>query len=559
MKRSLYILVLLLPAFVQAQSIHITTPHDNICNGSLTHFTATASGILSPHYHWKKNSSSIGTDSIGYTTSVLNNGDTIKCLLTNSVGDTFFATSNSIVMTVQTMPNAGTIYGTDTVACPGITKVLYDSTPGGVWTSLNGYVHVVNGSITSSGHAGGNDKIYYIVSNSCGRDTASRVVSLGLLPEHYLTFGYPLPTSFICVGEATMAMSGLDPYPGMLYSMHGFSKCLGITIQAISPGDEVIMGVDATECGTDTAYASLRISAPPASVMPILSSSSALCVGATAWLADSSKGQFKWSVSNDNLSINAAGMVTAFYPGQTTVTLQLSNSCGSSTTSTVISVLPPYPIIGSKAICGNDTIHLAEQSTGGTWSSKYNLENISPNGDVTPKATGEDVIWYSMPNGCTVTINVTMNAMPKLSPGDGIVCIGNMITLSADNIATWTSLNTNVATISVHGEVTGLAGGFATITYALASGCFDSVSIHVVDCTPEISVFPNPTLYETIIETDTTLYYHYELFDATGRELYSGDLTGSITRLDTKLLAGGIYMLRVSGPDRSYYGKLVKE
>jgi len=104
--RKLLCLLLLLPGFLQAQTIHITASGTTICTGTMVHFTATDTGVTSPHFRWKVNGTAAGIDSVAYSTATLTNGDTIKCLLTNSAGDTVYAVSNNVIDTVQVMPSA---------------------------------------------------------------------------------------------------------------------------------------------------------------------------------------------------------------------------------------------------------------------------------------------------------------------------------------------------------------------------------------------------------------------------------------------------------------------
>ena len=168
MKNIPYIL-LLFPIDVQAQFIHITTPTTTICKSSAAVFTATDSGITTPHYSWKLNGTNTGTDSATYTTNALNNGDSITCVLTDSTGDSIFATSNLIVISVDTPLNAGTITGYDTV-CVNATTTLTESVTGGIWSENTGAASIDSGIVT--GIRGGPegfpafDSVFYTVSNS---------------------------------------------------------------------------------------------------------------------------------------------------------------------------------------------------------------------------------------------------------------------------------------------------------------------------------------------------------------------------------------------------------
>ena len=79
-------------------------PPGPICTGTSVTFTATPTfGGTSPIFQWQLNGVNVGINSVTYTSSTLNDGDIITCILTsNSVCvTTFVANSNPIVMTVS--------------------------------------------------------------------------------------------------------------------------------------------------------------------------------------------------------------------------------------------------------------------------------------------------------------------------------------------------------------------------------------------------------------------------------------------------------------------------
>ncbi len=69
------------------------------------------------------------------------------------------------------LPHAASISGTDSL-CPGFTTTFTDTTTGGTWVSANPSIATVNSSGIVSSLTAGTVTILYIVSNSCGSDTA---------------------------------------------------------------------------------------------------------------------------------------------------------------------------------------------------------------------------------------------------------------------------------------------------------------------------------------------------------------------------------------------------
>ncbi len=132
-----------------APSVNIVPSINNICQGTPVTFTATPNnGGSAPVYQWQVNGSNAGTNSPTFSSSTLNNGDQVNCLVTsNAVCVTpASATSNIVTMTVNPLVTpAVSIAGVmQTSICPGST-VTFTATPtnGG---STPVYQWLVNGT-----------------------------------------------------------------------------------------------------------------------------------------------------------------------------------------------------------------------------------------------------------------------------------------------------------------------------------------------------------------------------------------------------------------------------
>ncbi|MGN6604719.1 MAG: right-handed parallel beta-helix repeat-containing protein [Ginsengibacter sp.] len=111
-------------------SLSISTPQNPVCQGSSATFAATAiNGGTAPVYHWQINGINTGDSSEAFTTDVLKNNDTIKCMLISSLAcanpDT--VESNTVVMVVKPLPTANA--GNDTSICKG-TSINLNGTGG---------------------------------------------------------------------------------------------------------------------------------------------------------------------------------------------------------------------------------------------------------------------------------------------------------------------------------------------------------------------------------------------------------------------------------------------
>jgi len=125
------------------------SPAGAICTGTSVTFSATPSqNNLSPTYQWQVNGGNVGTNSSTYTTTSLNNGDVVTCILLSSVNCVSGspATSNAIIELVS---NAPTITGTTPASfCSGSSVSLGASASSG---TINWYAFSTGGSSLSTG------------------------------------------------------------------------------------------------------------------------------------------------------------------------------------------------------------------------------------------------------------------------------------------------------------------------------------------------------------------------------------------------------------------------
>ncbi len=146
------------------------------------------------------------------------------------------------------------------------------------------------------------------------------------------------------------------------------------------------------------------------------------------------------------------------------------------------------PITGTTAICVGNTTTLSNATPGGTWTTtNTTIATVgSSSGIVTGVSTGTARITYSAAGGgCNSVITVTVSAVAPIT-GPSTVCQGGSVTLSnITTSGTWTSSNTNVATItSGTGVVYGVSPGTSVIMYTSPMGCFTTFTITVNSATP---------------------------------------------------------------------------
>lgn len=120
-----------------ATSLVISASPSNIVSaGSTVTFTAVPiNGGTSPAYQWKVNGNNVGTNSNTYSSSSLNNGDVVTCVLTSSLVCALTASSNGINIIIPVVSLSGTSN------CPNSVLTVSSSiNPLQIVWSLNGSV-----------------------------------------------------------------------------------------------------------------------------------------------------------------------------------------------------------------------------------------------------------------------------------------------------------------------------------------------------------------------------------------------------------------------------------
>ncbi|WP_126246695.1 Ig-like domain-containing protein [Chitinophaga rhizosphaerae] len=456
----------------------VITGTTDVCVGLTTDLdNAIAGGV------WTSSNPAVATiDAGGVVTGLTSGTTTITYTVTSASGCISTATT---IITVNALPNAGTITGTVDV-CVGLTTDLDNAIAGGVWTSSNPAVATIDAGGVVTGLTAGTTTITYTITSTSGCiATATTTVTVNALPSAGTITG----TTDVCVGLTT------DLENAVANGTWASSNTTVATIDA----DGIVTGLTA---GTTTitytvtnpsgcvATTTTTITVNALPIAGIITGTTNVCVGLTTDL-DNAVANGTWASSNTTVAtIDADGIVTGLTAGTTTITYTVTNTSGCiSTTTTTITVnaLPNAgTITGITDVCVGQSNDLDNAIAGGVWtSSNTTVATIDAGGIVTGLTAGTTTITYTVTSasGCisTATTTVTVNALPNAGTITGTtnVCVG--LTTDLDNAAangTWASSNTTVATIDAGGIVTGLTDGTTTITYTVTStsGCISTAT-----------------------------------------------------------------------------------
>jgi len=189
----------------------------SICSGDEVTFTATpTNGGLTPSFAWAVNGSAAGTNSNVFTTSSLEDGDVVTCVLTTSEPCPTAPTATSTAISVDVTPAASPLVSVTAVPslaiCTG-TTVNFTATPtdGGTapsyaWTVNDNPVGTDSDTYTSASLADGDVVVCILTSNAPCASPATTIsgpsvmsVSDQIVPSVSVSSD---PGTSICVGES---------------------------------------------------------------------------------------------------------------------------------------------------------------------------------------------------------------------------------------------------------------------------------------------------------------------------------------------------------------------
>lgn len=471
-----------------------------------------------------------------------------------------------VIVTVNPLPTP--ILGNGSV-CAGLTISMSDTTSGGTWSSSNTSVATIDvASGMVHGITAGTSNITYALATGCINTTT---VTVYPLPAAINGAAGVCPGNTIDLTDATgggiwssndVSIATIDPVSGTLagvnagtttitYTFTG-TGCINVTNITVNPLPASISGVanvcialataltDDTLGGVWSSSAPLIASVGSASgiasgvaagtatityTLPtgciqtevitvyslpsVIMGTKTICDGLSTVLSDSVAGGIWSCVGSPGIVTVAAatGVITAVSVGTTTITYTVSTGC----TSTAVVTVNPLPgaINGMEQVCIGQAIGLSDSVIGGTWSgSVITVATVgSGTGIVTGVASGVTDITYTLPTGCIMTKDVTVDALPAPITGIATVCAGSATILSdVFSGGVWSIPGpSGIASIdSFTGIVTGISAGTVMVTYTISTGCVSTTTLTVNPLPLAIGGITNVCVGLTTNLTDVT-------------------------------------------------------
>ncbi len=254
---------------------------------------------------------------------------------------TFMDTTIVNLTVTPLVTTAGVITGASEL-CTGYAVALKDSVPGGTWACTNNLLSMIStgDTVAITGLAAGADTLFYIVANVCNADTAARRVSV--LPQPFA--GAISGPSSVCINDTvTLADSASG---GTWSSANGAATVWAGVVTGLHPGPALILyTVQNTACLSTASYV-VHVDSIPGT--PAISGPGSICTGAELAL-DGGSGLGIWSSDNQAIATIdvQTGQVTGVSPGTAAISYVITNVCGATGTTKIMTVnpLPDAPVI----------------------------------------------------------------------------------------------------------------------------------------------------------------------------------------------------------------------
>ena len=360
-----------------------------------------------------------------------------------------------------------------TFICTGTTITLADTAASGTWASASAAIATVSAAGIVTGVATGNDYISYTVTNACGVNVLTHLVTVSATAAVERITG---PSS-VCSGDS-IALAELVTGGAWSVSSAAMATVSSTgTVGGVGAGTVIITYSLTTGCGVATTLDTITVI--PIPVVSPVSGPDTICAGVLSTLTDTASGGY-WSTSSSILGFaSGTGSVFGYSAGSAPITYTLTTACGIAVT-TATETVRPMPaagaIAGATVVCYGATVALTDSVTGGVWSSgAVILATVSSSGVVSGVAGGIAIISYTVTSACgtaSATDSLTVDA-PVITATTSHPC-GEAFTVYATGISGGT-YGWSGAGLSCTACDTAIAHIFATTNYTVSatdgSGC----------------------------------------------------------------------------------------
>lgn len=284
-----------------------------------------------------------------------------------------------------------------------------------------------------------------------------------------------------------------------------------------------------------------------------------------AWSSNPSTGVFFNTANSQNPS------VTFPSAGVYSITLNASNSSGSTSKTTTININPsPNIIITPSVVCSGvlSTISASGADTY-TWSTGATTSDFSVAITNSTIYSVEGTNSFGCVNDASKTI--TVNPLPNvlLNTTDLTLCLNESAQVLTGSPAGGVYFGNGVTGNSFDPAISGLGTHLASYSYTNTNGCARTATLNFVvsACTgveellsEGIDIYPNPIQNSLSIDlkNENLIGTDFEIFDGLGKSVLKAKITQSSNVFDLSNFATGVYTVRLINQNSIFVKRLIK-
>lgn len=521
-----------------APAISSITSNAPICStqGLALQANATGSGPLT--YAWF-GSGSFSSTSVSNPTVTGASTGSYGLAVSNACGTATAAINVTVTASPTVSANAASICsgGTATVTASGATTYSWNT-----------------GATTATLAVSPTSTTVYTVTGMNGSCSSSTTTTVNVIASPILAVN---STSICAGGTATLTATGVSTYTWT----SPVSNNASISVSPSATTVYTVSGNAAGCAGTFSATGTVSVTALPS--LTVSPASPTICAGQTSTLTVTGVTSQTWSPGSQ---ITASVAVTP----ATTTTYTVAGTNGSCSNTAMVTVnVNALPTVAatSATICAGKTATLTASGTASTYT--WNPGAVAGTTFTVSPGVGFNTytVTGTSAQGCvkTASANVVVAPNPTVtaSASSSVICAGSSVTLTAGGATSYVWSNgvangtgftpTTTATYTVTG--TSAIGGCTNtaVTSVTVNVC---TGIHENSNGTVFSVFPNPsngnfTVQSSVFPATLVMY------DVTGKQVISKDITELETSLNVSQLNNGIYYISLIAESGSANYKMV--
>ncbi len=602
-------------------TVAVTASQTTICSGTNVVFnTSITNGGTTPHYVWKKNGVTVGTDSVAFASTTLANNDTIYVVLTSNAGclSANNIVSNKTVMNVTTtVVPVVSIAASNSSICSGASVTFTASSLNGgtgvqyQWKRNGVDVGTDNASFVTSSLID-NDSISVQMTSSAACASPAVVVSnkirMTVTPTVTPTVSITASATSVCVNSpVTFTATPTNGGTGVQYQWKRNGLNVGtnnavLTTSLIANNDSIsVQMISSAACASPATVVSnkvvMTVSPNVIPTVNITVSVNTACVGALMeFTATPVNGgttpQYQWKRNGLDIGTDNGVFTSTSLTDNDSISVQMTSSAACAAPTVVTSnkirvfILPtvtPAVTVTQSAnnVCSGTTIvFTATDANGGTTPSHIWLKNGT--------VVGSDSIKYTTPVNygdeikCILTSTANCTTKPKDTATAALLIkrlpAKPIITRVGDSLMTAATTSTfqwYVNNIEIPGATNNKHKAKQTGNYIVtvdSLGCqntsdvFAVTSLGIKDVVANdfVQLAPNPTsssvqLTAKFTNSDETVV---SVYDMSGKQI-TQIVLGKADRIDGQVIdlsdmKSGVYLIHVLHGNKLTARKVVK-